>query len=257
MFTIKDKLGFTYNGLHSADIGVVSVSMNSGMFEETLVANQTVNDQYLNGNKFALYSGLTKEPLVFDLTLAFEKNYTDEQIDKLVAWLFDTEHFLPLQFDGTDRVLYCMPDGSSNIVHTGARQGYVTVSMKTNSPFVFGVIQNESTVVGANEISFELLGKTNPECKIEIDVKVSGSIDIVMNGVTVQINNLVKDETLTIYPDTEEIMSSVPNVYHYSDYVGDLTNLRINKKENTFKVTSRNEDTTSPVRITYEPYYNK
>lgn len=257
MFTIKDKLGFSYNGKHSGDLGVISVSMGGGMFEEALVASRTVNDQFLNGNKYSLYSGVTKEPLSFELTLAFEKNYTDEQMDKLISWMYDVEYFLPMQFDGTDRILYCMPDGGSNIVHTGAKQGYVTIPMKTNSPFVFSPLSTSTTTVGADEITIELRGNKNPETKIEIDVKVSGSIDIVMNGVTVQINNLVKDETLTIYPDTEEIMSSVSNVYHYSDYVGDLTNLRIMKEENTFRVTSRNGDTTSAVRVTYEPYYNK
>lgn len=253
MNTIKDKLNFTYNGKSSTSFNVTQVSLDNGMFEETLVATRTIKEENLIDRKRSLFSGVEKENLEFTITLAFNKGFTDTLIDSVIDWLFGVEYYSPLTFLETNRIYYCLPNGDSNIVHTGTGQGYITLNMRTNSPYVYGTMVTK-TITTTMESSLAIIndGLTNPEAIIEITPSANGSVSLTMNTYTVQINNLKNGEVVKIYPQDEDIVSSLDNVYHYSDYVGDLSKLFLKNGNNTFKVTGK-----AKVNYIYQPMYNK
>lgn len=228
MFTYKEKTGFTYNGRHSDEFNIMNISTDGGMFEENLVSTRTVTDVYLTGNKITLFNGVEREPFSFELRLAFKDKFNQILADQVIEWLYSSSYYRPLQFDGTDRVVYVMPDGDSTITHTGFEEGYITLTMKSNSPFTFGYIKDVKTTVGVSK-DVIIQGNDNPEIKIEISVKKAGSFKIVVNDYTLQLNNALANETISIYPETEEIESNIDNVFHYSDYIGDLSKLNFKR----------------------------
>lgn len=254
MNTIKDKINFTYNGKNTSEFGIISVSMDNGMFDEAFVANRTVNSEVVRDVRKSLFNGVTYESLSFELNLAFEKDFTDELIDKVIAWLYEKEYYSKLQFEELDKFVYAMPNGESRIVHTGTGRGYINVSMVTNSPYVFGNIVSVEKKANEDSVSITLDGKTNPEMNIDLYPLTDGVYSIVVNGYTLQLSNLKANEVVTINPYEEDITSSLDNVYHYSDYVGDLSKLGLLQKENTISVPA---DKNLKVIITYQPYYMK
>ena len=249
MTTIKDKLHFKYNGKSTSEFGVWSVTLDGGMFEETLVASQNIREESLVDRRVSIFSGLEKEPISFELVLAFENGFTDKLIEDVVEWLYGTEYYSKLEFEDSDKVYYCMPNGQSTITHTGQQEGYITLEMRTNSPFVFGKMESKT---GTTQITIDRKGKIDPESIIKIKSKSNGSTKLKMNDYTVQINNLLKDEIVTIYPSEEDIESDRDNVYHYNDYIGDLSKLGLIDKTNILSITGDVE-----VEYSYQPYYNK
>lgn len=254
MNTIKDKISFTYNGKNTSEFGIINVSMDNGMFDEAFVANRTVNSETVKDVRKSLFNGVTYEDLSFELNLAFERDFTDELINEVVAWLYEKEYYSKLQFEGLNKFVYAMPNGESRIVHTGTGRGYIVVSMITNSPYMYGNILSFEKGADKDSISITLDGKTNPEMNIDLYPLKDGVYSITVNGYTLQLSNLKANEIVTINPYEEEISSNLDNVYHYSDYVGDLSKLGLLKKVNTISAsTSQN----LKVIVTYQPYYIK
>lgn len=254
MNTIKDKINFTYNGKNTSEFGIINVSMDNGMFDETFIANRTVNSETVKDVRKSLFNGVTYENLSFELNLAFERGFTDELIDKVIAWLYEKEYYSKLQFEGLDKFVYAMPNGESKIVHTGTGRGYIVISMITNSPYVFGNIVSVEKKANEDSVNITLDGKINPEMNIDLYPLQDGTYSIVVNGYTLQISNLKANEVVTINPYEEDITSSLDNVYHYSDYLGDLSKLGLLQKENTISVPA---DKNLKVIVTYQPYYMK
>lgn len=254
MNTIKDKISFTYNGKNTSEFGIISVSMDNGMFDEAFVASRTVNSETVKDVRKSLFNGVTYEDLSFELNLAFERDFTDELIDKVIAWLYDKEYYSKLQFEELNKFVYAMPNGESRIVHTGTGRGYIVVSMITNSPYVFGDIVSVEKKADEDSVNITLDGKINPEMNIDLYPLQDGVYSIVVNGYTLQLSNLKANEVVTINPYEEDITSSLDNVYHYSDYLGDLSKLGLLQKENTISVPA---DKNLKVVVTYQPYYMK
>ena len=254
MNTIKDKISFTYNGKNTSEFGIINVSMDNGMFDEAFVANRTVNSETVKDVRKSLFNGVTYENLSFELNLAFERDFTDELINEVVAWLYEKEYYSKLQFEGLNKFVYAMPNGESKIVHTGTGRGYIVVSMITNSPYVYGNILSFEKKASMDSISITLDGKINPEMNIDLYPLKDGTYSIVVNGYTLQIKNLKANEIVTINPYEEEITSNLNGIYHYSDYVGDLSKLSFLQKVN---IVSALASQNLKVVITYQPYYMK
>lgn len=253
MSTIKDKLDFSYNGIESSSFGLINVSLDSGMFEEYLVSTRNINESRLIDNKRSLYTGMTKEPIEFQMTIAFENDFTDEKISKVIDWLYGSEYYSPLIFHGYDKIFYCMPNGDSTLVHTGMNEGYINLYMKTNSPYVFGnfVTHKLKSTTSMNQ-NINLVGRKNPDSRISVKVISGTSVKIKMNNYTVQVNKLKAGETITIYPVDEDIKSNIVGVFHYSDYIGDLSKLTLTNKINILSVEGDVE-----LEYKYQPYYDK
>ena len=200
MNTIKDKISFTYNGKNTSEFGIINVSMDNGMFDEAFVANRTVNSETVKDVRKSLFNGVTYEDLSFELNLAFERDFTDELINEVVAWLYEKEYYSKLQFEGLNKFVYAMPNGESRIVHTGTGRGYIVVSMITNSPYMYGNILSFEKGANKDSISITLDGKINPEMNIDLYPLKDGAYSITVNGYTLQLSNLKANEIVTINP---------------------------------------------------------
>ena len=83
MPTIGESLHFNYDGKSSKDFGVIHISLDGGMFEETFVAPRAINETRIRGNDTPLFHSIEEEPLEFDLPIAFTKSLQMKILTKL------------------------------------------------------------------------------------------------------------------------------------------------------------------------------
>lgn len=256
MSTIKDKFYFNFNGISSKTFNLLHISLDGSMFEETLVAGREINETKIAGNDKPSFNRLELSPREFDLNLAFETVFTDTQIDKIVRWLF-TDYYKPLYFEGDEsKVMYCIPVGDPTLVHNGLKQGYFTLRMRCNSPFLYSPIviselldltEMDKTVILSNrghkklypEISIQKIGDGD----ITIVNKTDGSntsipqYGEVFNGHFFEIKQLTNMENIYINCEKEIIQTDVLGVYRYNNVFGEYPRLLFG--ENTLEIKGR------------------
>lgn len=134
---MMDSLGFTYNGVSSDDLGLINVSMNSGMREEYFLSERTLNTEQIRGRDELYYQDVTRSPLSFSLTFAFEDGWDDDLFEEVLI-LFDVDYYKEFFFhDNPDRIYYCQPQGQPRLTHNSDKAGYIEIDMVCNSPYCY------------------------------------------------------------------------------------------------------------------------
>lgn len=241
MPTIKEKLHFNYDGIWSSNFGIISVNVDSGMFEETFVADRELLETKVRGGK-PLFHGLDSSPLEFDMIIAFEKEFTDSDVDAVLRWLF-TDYYKPLYFLGKEnKIYYCMPVDSSKIVHNGLRQGYISLKMRCSSSNVYSqnILTNSYNVAGSIIVELENDGHYDiyPEISIK---KVNQKGEVIIENLSLnsykifEIRDLEISEGVYINCEKEIIETDMIGLYRYDNLVGHFTKLIHGK--NDIKIT--------------------
>lgn len=244
MPTIKDKIYFNYGDIWSDTFNILNVVLDSGMYEEDLLPVRTITETKPRGADKPIFFRVDEEPREFNMTLAFDGEYTDEDINQIVRWLFPNT-YKPLFFQGQeDKVYYCMPIDSSSIVHTGLSQGYVTITMRCDSPYIYSpmVITDVVTVSGTAIIEVENDGHFTiyPEMSI---LKI-GSGHVVIERMDssqdiFEIRDLTNMEDLYLDCKKEIIETDAVGVYRYDKIVGEFPYLA--EGTNEFRITGNCE----------------
>lgn len=227
MPTIKEKLYFNYDGMWSDSFGLINVSLDGGMFDETLIASRELSEIKIRGNSNPLFQGLESSPLEFEMTIAFEDGFDDNKLNDVIRWLF-TDYYKPLYFAGQeDKIFYCIAVDESRIVHNGLNQGYFVLKMRCNSPFVYSPVMiseyydlsdGQKTII---ELFNDGYGDLYPEISIEkIDVGNISIKNLFNDGEMLQINNLSNLEKIYINCKKEIVESDIIGVYRYNETSG-------------------------------------
>ncbi|MCR4361980.1 phage tail family protein [Bacillus subtilis] len=242
MPTIKDKLYFNFDGKSSRDFKLLSVVMDNGMYEETMVSSRDINETEIRGSSKPMLNSIKDTPLQFELTLAFEQAYTDDDIDAIIRWLF-VDNYRPLYFEEKeDKVYMCLPVDDTKIVHNGLREGYFTITMRCDSSNVYSpVVTSESVTVSADTSSTIIVPNHGHfEIYPEISLKKNGAGTIVIeslddNGNIFEIRDLTDQEDIYINCEKEIIQTDLIGTYRYDKLIGDFP--RLVYGDNRFKVT--------------------
>jgi len=224
---VREFLYFVYDGIKSSDMGVTSVSTDSGLFEETFVANKTINEEKIRGRTKPYFMGTDREPLEFPLTLWFENGFDNEKLRSIKRWL-DQDLYKEFYFpEQNERRYFCMMHGDSTIHHNGVGEGYFQITMRCNDSFVYSPLYIDDWIDFSNnpsngtEITFE--NKGDVELKPELFIEKVGNGDISItnytdNGNIFELRNLYNGEIIYVDNENEEIESDIPGVYRYSDH---------------------------------------
>lgn len=241
MPTIKQSLYFNYDGTSSKDFKLVNVNLDSGMFDEQFVATREINETKVRGNDTPLFHGIDEEPLEFEMTIAFEGKYTEQDIDNVILWLFQ-DNYKPLYFeDNPNRLFYAMPVGDARIVHNGLKEGYITLNMRNKSSRVVSPQQLTPTYdlsanSGTYNISIENTGHLEVYPEISIKKIGAGNITITKDGEIFEVRNLTDQEDIYINCEKEIIETDAIGVSRYDDVVGDYYDMALAVGSNTFGV---------------------
>lgn len=239
MPTISESLHFNYDGKSSKDFGVIHINLDSGMFDEVFVATRSIVETKVRGNDTPLFHSVEEEPLEFDLPIAFTKRFTDEDIDKVVVWLFQ-DRYKPLYFeDKPNRVFYCMPVGEARIVHNGLREGYVVIHMRCKSSKIESPLKLTPTYDVSDSHVFSIKNEGHVDIFPEISIEKigNGHITIEKDGEIFEIRDLTDREQIYINTEKEIIVTDVIGITRYDNVVGDYHDMIMHIGDNEFKVT--------------------
>ena len=98
-----DFIGFTFNGVHSSELGIVRVS-EGDRYEETLTPSFTSKTVAVPGGDGTYYFGSYYTQRNINLSIAFD-SLTQDRINKLTR-LFGTKRIVPLIYDETPYKVY-------------------------------------------------------------------------------------------------------------------------------------------------------
>ena len=246
--TIKEKIVFNYDGRWSDTFGLININLDNGMFDESLVSVRSIIESTNKGNEKPLFQGFQNEPLEFDMSIAFTDKFNEEKVHEIIDWLFQ-EFYKPLYFYGReDRVFYCTPVGDARIVHNGLNEGYFTLTMRCNSPYVYSPIIVSDTIDLSDGTTKEIVIFNDgfdylyPEISIEkIGVGSVTFENTKIDGSIWTINKLTDKEEVYIDCSKGIIKSSNERlgVYHYEDISGTTSLLKLVKGNNTIRITGK------------------
>lgn len=134
IITIKDSLYFVYDGISSQDMGIINVNIDSGLQSEPFYPSASILEISTRYNETPYFQKIKREPLVFNLTFAFEDGLNDDKLRETARWL-NQKTFKELYFSNQpDKKYFAIYEGSPRLFHTGA-DGYFEITFRTNSPY--------------------------------------------------------------------------------------------------------------------------
>lgn len=134
---MKQSINFHYDGIYSQDMDVHIAWNKSGLFEENFLPNRTIVEKKIANREKPYFQRVEHEPLSFSLSFAIYNLEDEEAKRKLARWLFQP-YYKPLVFSSNpNRVFYAMIEGDSSFIHNGAREAYVELNIRCDSPYSY------------------------------------------------------------------------------------------------------------------------
>jgi phage-related protein len=240
MPTIKDKLYFNFGGIWSNDYNLMNVVLDNSMYEESLVAPREIIETKVRNSNKPIFHSIDESPLQFEMTVAFESAYTDEDIDSIIRWLF-VDYYRPLFFEGKeDKIYMAMPIDDPKIVHNGLNEGYFTLMMRCDSSNLYSptVTTELETIIDNKTITIFNDGHYDIYPEISFIKNGAGNITIQSlddDGNIFEVRDLTNLEDIYINCEKETIQTDIIGMYRYDKIIGEFP--RILYGENRFKIT--------------------
>lgn len=256
---MRESLNFSFDHIASEDMGVIIASTEGGLFEESFLPERSIVETTVSYRNKPYHQRVELSPLSFPLTIFIHEWRDRQNLRQIAKWLFK-DYYAPLTFDSNpDRIYYAIFEGNSSLHHNGAKDGYITLNVRCNSPYTY----SHKQVIEAIEIreadapskTFSLLNSGDMTIKPRIWItKRNGagaiSIENEDSGQTASFSALNDGEQVFIDMESEDIVSDMENlgVYRYSDY-NDVW-LDLIESENTINCTGDFD-----IEIEYEMIY--
>ncbi len=115
-------------------MGIINVNIDSGLQSEPFYPSASILEISTRYNETPYFQKIKREPLVFNLTFAFENGFDDDKLRETARWL-NQKTFKELYFSNQpDKKYFAIYEGSPRLFHTGA-DGYFEITFRTNSPY--------------------------------------------------------------------------------------------------------------------------
>lgn len=232
--TIRESVSFVYDGVTSESMGIYSVSLNGGLYEEPFLAERSIDEVEVGRRNKPYFKGVKKSPYTFTLSFYFKDTWDDTKIRNVARWL-DQSYYKPLYFvDNPNRIFYCMPVGDISLIHNGLKQGYLNLTMRCDSPYSYTPMfttPKYTLTYNTNGTSISLNNDGDTDIYPEIWIKKltgNGDVKIVnMNygGEDFILTGIIKDETVYIDNENKHIESYTVGVYRYNNFNGNYLKL--------------------------------
>ena len=255
-------LGFTFNGQHSLDFGIIRV-IDGDRYQENLLPEFQDITQEIEGMEGVLYYGTIYKKKDFNIKFAFD-NLTEEKLSNLKKWL-NTKTIATLEFDERPDVLYSAKIANKVVISHIPFDGEVANSTvykgEGNITFTCYFPFGRKTINGkkpSNNISTFEIGDVASYPKIVIDGldseviirKGSSTGDILL-----KINGTGLNKTITI--DCEEflIYDANGNIYNHKITAGDFFSIPSSEYTIYFSIDKDNNNVDNNITISYDQLY--
>lgn len=220
---------FSYDGVYSQDMGVYLVQLKNGMASTPFLAKREIVSESVFGKDIPFVYGVQRQPLELELTFgSLSSNFWSFEKRREIARWLDVKRFAEFYVTDVgfiDRRFFLMYEGGVDLVHTGAREGYLTVNFRNVSPFTYSPVISKvydfATNPGTTVIEVENLGNEPTYPYIQLKKLGAGAISIRNvsdEGRTSTFVNLLDGEVIDWWNEDRIIQSSVPNLYRYADF---------------------------------------
>jgi predicted phage tail component-like protein len=231
------------------------------MYEESFMASRSIREVTIRGQERPYFQEIIREPKSINLTFAFEDTWNDDLINEVARWL-DVDFYQPLTFsESSEKVYYVLPVNESSLVHNGLKQGYITLTMRCDSPYCYsneiatpwydctldrsGYFISPYQFVENNtdegvSIILQNKGDKKIQPKIWIQKVDNGDVSIFNTSnknEEFKFTGLLDNEELFIDCENEIIETNLPNTWRYDNYNDQPLTLPYGK--NTLKITGR------------------
>lgn len=145
---LKNAPHFIFNGKHTRDFNVTNVNVDTGLAEDTFLANRSLITERTRYSDKSYLLGINDEPLQFKIRLLFDEHkFTNDNIRALKRWLH-TDTFKEFVFDNEEEssikvIFYAMVVDSSTLKHNVINDGYLDLTFMTNSSKRYSEIMTE------------------------------------------------------------------------------------------------------------------
>lgn len=187
---MQESLGFTFNGKHSSEFGVVLAHTSGSLYQEQ--ATMKFESEFMTNSA----TGITtlekdkKEPYKFKITLFLKEWQQRNNYRDIMRWL-NTENFEELKFDShNDRVVFAKVSNFNDLNHNGAMQGYFEIEFTTNNAMIFSPLKQTEEAVVSGSYTFAVYNEGDSYFYPNIWIEKLGTGDI-----TIQVN---EDKPLTL-----------------------------------------------------------
>ncbi|MEH7116048.1 distal tail protein Dit [Neobacillus vireti] len=221
---ISESLYFTLNGVKSSDFGIMNVTIQTGMYEESFMSSRSIKEFTIRGHEKPYFQEVTREPKSINLTFAFEETWDDELISRVSRWL-DIDFYQPLSFsEQPDKVYYVMTVNEPTIIHNGLKQGYITLNMRCDSPYSYShdiVSPWYDCVSSGTYIDIYNKGDKAIYSKLWIQKVGNGNLSIfnTSNGnEEFKFVGLLDNEEVYVDGENQIIETSLPNTWRYDNF---------------------------------------
>ncbi|MGM7720485.1 distal tail protein Dit [Metabacillus sp. Hm71] len=221
-----ESLHFTYDGIKSTDMGVIQISVDSGLFDEHYLPETSIVEEKVPGRDNPYFVRLEREPITLPLSIYFQNQLTDEEARKIGRWL-NQDYYKPLIFsEYPHKIFYCRYVGNPRLLHNGCKQGYAKLEMRCNSPFAYSPVYTDTFDLSANPTTGTMIKLTNNgdydiSPIIEIEKIEDGDISIVNTsdgGEELKLTGLTNGELITVDCEVEEIETNIPGILRYENH---------------------------------------
>jgi phage-related protein len=239
---MRESIYFNYDGISSRDMGLVNVNIQNGMFEETFVGDRTIKEVTIRSNDKPYLQGVQRNPLSFSLTFAFEDTFDGTALRSIARWL-DVDYYKPFfTEDNPNRIFYCMPSGQTSITHNGEGKGYITVTMRCDSPYSYSNYittpnYDYSTNTTTTTLTISNDGDVNIQPELWIEKVGLGDVQIknTTTDVTMVLTQITDGETVYVNSEREEVQTDLMGTYRFDNLNDTFLSLVIGA--NTLEIT--------------------
>ena len=222
---IRESLYFEFDGRASdEEFGIKNVSVSTGLYNEPFLPSRSLNEVSVPYNNKPYFIDITESPKSLTLSFLPDFGWTDETMNAIARWL-RVKEYKPLIFSSMpDRVMYAMPVDTSEITHNGRGEGYISITMRLDSPNSYSHEKVDGWYdfsSGTGEIEFNNLG--DEEIQPEVQIYKVGDGDVVVSKIYEQdepliVTNLKDGDEIVIDPEMKIIESTPSNPLIYNNF---------------------------------------
>jgi predicted phage tail component-like protein len=241
---IRESVFFTFANRKSSDFGIYNVTTQSGMYEENFMTNRSIKEFTIRGRENPYLQEVVKDPKSFQLNFAFQDTWNDDLINEVARWL-DVDFYQPLTFsEEQEKVYYVMPVNDATLIHNGLKQGYITLTMRCDSPYSYSHMKvtpwYDSSDKDSSIVEIYNYGDKTILPELFITKVDSGDLTIINlsnKGEQTVFTSIFDSEELYVNGENEIIETNLPNIWRYDNF--NDNHLKLYYGKNTLQISGK------------------
>lgn len=129
--------GFTFDGIHSDDMGMMIVRTEGGLIPVPYASAKNIIEEKVTRIPTPYFFRASLEPMTFSLTFSLKENeyWTEQKKYAIANWLFKPYYKEFISDDYADKIFYVMATNMVEFITDGNENGYIKVDFRCKNPY--------------------------------------------------------------------------------------------------------------------------